>query len=348
MIIVKITPGLGNQMAQFAFYLKQCTAHKDVKIDNITDFHWFAKRHHNGYELEKIFHIEGNYASFKDITRLSKYKNVRMMIIVQRIIWALKKKSISKNNNFLITSKQSTSLNDDIPGNSAILSYIKSYVKKIIYNNNAKYFVEDNNTFYEDFLENTDIYYIGHWLNIDYYCDIMDSIYEVFSFKKKLDIKNEEMLRIISTCCSVSVHIRRGDYLSYNNVFKKLGVKYYSEAIAFLEEKLQCKPTYFIFSDDTSWAKDNFVFFEDRQVYFIDWNSGENSYIDMQLMSNCKHNIIANSSFSWWASLLNHFEDKIIISPENYYTDEYKVKTGKKDDTLLRYPENVAHFKIKN
>jgi len=345
MVIVKATPGLGNQMAQFAFYLKQRTVHKDVKIDNITEFHRFTKRYHNGYELEKIFGVKGNYASFKDIKRLSKFRNVRLMIIVQRFLWAFRIKSIDNKNNSY-NSKQSVTSEARVTVNKTPLSFFISCVKRIFINHNARYFLEDTSMFYENYLENSDIYFNGYWLNIDYYIDIMDSVNEAFTFRNDLDNKNKEMLKNINSCCSVSIHIRRGDYVG--PIYENLTFKYYENAIKLMESKLHGDLSYFIFSDDIKWVKDNFSFPENRKCYFIDWNKGENSYIDMQLMSNCKHNIIANSSFSWWASLLNRFDEKIIITPKNYYTKEHKAKTGIKDDNLLKYPKDVTHFKVEN
>src|SRR2546430_286356 len=75
------------------------------------------------------------------------------------------------------------------------------------------------------------------------------------------------------------------------------------------------KAFYYIFSDDVVWAKENI---NEKNIEFINWNKNKNSYKDMQLMSNCKHNIIANSSFSWWAAWLNSNKNKIVIAPDNW------------------------------
>jgi len=351
MIIVKIMGGLGNQMSQYAFYLKQCTVHENVKIDKITFYHRFAKKYHSGYELGRIFQLEENSATFKEIRKLSRYRNVRLGIIsseIQRILYERKSK---RNESMNLTQNQPASTKTNHKEATERLSgkdRVKHFVKNLIYKDDTKHFVQTGNTFYGQYLENTDIYYEGTWMDIEYYGDIMDTIHSAFTFKNEPDKRNKDTLSLIEATCSVSIHVRRGDYLLHTAMLNCPSVEYYKNAVNLIEERLQCKPAYFIFSDDIEWVKENYKFLKDKTCYFVDWNSGEKSYMDMQLMSNCKHNIITNSSFSWWASLLNRSESKIVISPESYYTADYKAKTGIKDDNLLKYPKNVTHFRVKD
>lgn len=120
---------------------------------------------------------------------------------------------------------------------------------------------------------------------------------------------------------SVSIHVRRGDYLLKKNkkIYEQLLPSFYFEAILFLEKNQSSELTYFIFSDDIPWAKKNFSSI--KNIVFIDGNS---DYEDLYLMSLCDHNIISNSTFSWWAATLNKNQNKVIISPKNWFNDRFK------------------------
>jgi hypothetical protein len=109
----------------------------------------------------------------------------------------------------------------------------------------------------------------------------------------------------------VSVHVRRTDYLSLQHIHPVLDLDYYIEAVKIFPENYK----FIIFSDDISWCRDNFTF---RNFEFI-----ENTVVkDFSYMKNCKHNIIANSSFSWWAAYLNPNPEKIVVAPKNYVLNE--------------------------
>ena len=117
---------------------------------------------------------------------------------------------------------------------------------------------------------------------------------------------------------SVSVHVRRGDYLLPKNaVYIRLSKEYYDKVMSYFTQRFD-NVHFYVFSDGIDWCRENFK--ADR-ITFIDWNTGDDSYKDMQLMSLCKHNIIANSSFSSWAAWLNANPDKIVIRPKEYKTD---------------------------
>jgi hypothetical protein len=140
-----------------------------------------------------------------------------------------------------------------------------------------------------------------------------------FRFKNKLKGKNLVIASEIKMKNSVSIHIRRGDYLhnkKNTSLYATCNSKYYFEAIKIINSSVE-KPFFFVFSDDIPWAKK--IFKNMRNFKFITGNCGELSYIDMQLMSLCKHQIIANSTFSWWAAWLNKNDNKIIISPKNWF-----------------------------
>lgn len=162
--------------------------------------------------------------------------------------------------------------------------------------------------------------YWGYWQNQDYFMEIEQEIRRSFKFKTSLNETNEAYLKLITANNSVSIHIRRGDYLKDELLGGLCSINYYRKAIELITT-LQDAPVFFIFSDDLQWCKDNLEFETKTQIFYISGNDGNNSYIDMQLMSYCQHNIIANSSFSWWAAWLNENPNKIIIGPEKWTND---------------------------
>ena len=142
-------------------------------------------------------------------------------------------------------------------------------------------------------------------------------IQKIFKFKKKFIQKNKLKYKI-NTKNSISIHVRRTDYKNKNNDFIILDIKYYKKAIEHIFKKIN-DPIFFIFSDDIKWCEKNLNFINNK--YYI---KSKKDYEDLYLMSKCKHNIIANSTFSWWAAYLNNNKNKIIITP--------KVWTNKKKD----------------
>ncbi len=143
-----------------------------------------------------------------------------------------------------------------------------------------------------------------------------------FQFKKELNVENAEVANRIAETNAISVHIRRGDYLNATNasLFAQQSVEWYQDAIASMCEQLE-NPTFYFFSDDIAWAKQEFA--DLSNAIFVDVNhTAETAHCDMRLMSLCKHNIITNSTFSWWGAWLNTHPDKIVMSPKQYYRDD--------------------------
>ena len=162
-----------------------------------------------------------------------------------------------------------------------------------------------------------EIFYQGGWVTEKYFSDFSKEIKEIFIFPKidKTDLKNIEIIKKILTSESVSIHIRRGDYLTHKVAKDLAPLFYYKDAIKYISKKIK-NPVFYIFSNDIEWCKENFKI--DFPTYYIDWNNGEESFKDMQLMSLCKHNIIPNSTFSWWGAWLNNNPNKIVIAPEKW------------------------------
>lgn len=157
-------------------------------------------------------------------------------------------------------------------------------------------------------------YIQGYWTDERYFKEIENIIRKEFTPKKGLDERNQKILKQIQALTSVSIHVRRGDYVANKtNIPKFIGLNYYVKSIKKIKSTV-FDPVFFVFSDDISWCKNNLSQLLNK-VYFIDQNKGKDSYKDMLLMSACKHNIIANSTFSWWGGWLNRNPSKIVLSP---------------------------------
>lgn len=156
-------------------------------------------------------------------------------------------------------------------------------------------------------------FFSGVWLSENYFKNIEDQIRKEFQFKN-IDPRNIAIAQEMQNCNSVSVHIRRGDYVAWG--ISLLGYEYYAQAIKTFKDKVDNLKFYF-FSDDVDVAKEIAGHF-DIEYNIINHNKGENSYQDMFLMSQCKHNIIANSSFSWWGAWLNKNIKKIVVAPKEW------------------------------
>ena len=165
------------------------------------------------------------------------------------------------------------------------------------------------------------VYLEGYWQSEKYFEDIESIIRKEFKIKHKLDSVNKKMGHQISSLLSVSIHIRRGDYVT-NPVIKKFhgicSLEYYYDAIKKIA-KIVKKPHFFIFSDDIKWAQGNLNI--SHPVTFITHNNADRHFEDLRLLSFCKHHIIANSSFSWWGAWVSTNPDKIVIAPKKWFTD---------------------------
>ena len=159
---------------------------------------------------------------------------------------------------------------------------------------------------------------MGFWQDHSYYDDYRDVLRKVFRFKNDLNEKNQQLYdEIEMSDSSVGIHIRRGDYLNNKKYMGICDVDYYSKGITYIKSKIH-NPFFYIYSNDMEWCKQNIVpIIGENRLIYVDWNKGDNSYIDMQLMSRCKSLIIANSSFSWWAAYLND-RDPLVISPQKW------------------------------
>ena len=166
------------------------------------------------------------------------------------------------------------------------------------------------------------IYLEGYWSSEKYFNDINDIIHLEFTFKKPLDETNQKFAEQITAVNSVSLHIRRGDYTEDSKAAQSHGLcsmQYYRDCIEYIIQKVNT-PYFFIFSDRPDWVRNNLRL--SHPAVYISHNAGSKDYEDMRLMSLCKHNIIANSTFSWWAAWLNSNPQKIILAPKKWFADK--------------------------
>lgn len=168
-------------------------------------------------------------------------------------------------------------------------------------------------------------YFKGYFQTEQYFLHCREQLCREFRLKTPLTPENARILEDIRSCCSISLHIRRTDYLS-NPYLSPPPLEYYLRSMAEMEGRLRAAGApqeslrYFIFSDDIEWARQNLR--PALPHVHVDINDGGTGYFDLELMRNCRHHIIANSTFSWWAAWLNEHVEKIVIAPRIWFNRE--------------------------
>jgi len=278
MIIVSLIGGLGNQMFQYA--LGRRLALKN-KVDLKFDICELRKDPIIGTPRKYNLHCFNILEKFATPQEIQKYKG-------------------------------------DNPG--LLLKLIRIILGGTTANRNKSFIVEKENfVFDKDVLQvDKNAYLQGYWQNEKYFRNIRDVLLEEFTVKHPPDKKNQDVLNQTNSTNSVSIHVRRGDYVKDKRTNKHHGtcsLGYYKKAIEIIAKKIK-NPYFFAFSDDIAWVKKNLQM--KYPVYCVDNNNDEHNYEDLRLMSACKHNIIANSSFSWWGAWLNKNPNKIVIAPKKW------------------------------
>ncbi|MBI3482318.1 MAG: alpha-1,2-fucosyltransferase, partial [Bacteroidetes bacterium] len=144
-----------------------------------------------------------------------------------------------------------------------------------------------------------------------------------FTLRSQLPESSLEWKKQMIDCDSVAIHVRRGDYVAnpvYQSFFGALPLTYYQVAVSEMKSKV-ANPKFFIFSDDVSWCQQNFAFIPDAK--FIAHKASVKASEDLVLMSTCRHQIIANSTYSWWGAWLNTNVGKVVIAPKQWFANTF-------------------------
>jgi hypothetical protein len=204
-------------------------------------------------------------------------------------------------------------------------------LKKMFFPKKTHYFEKVLFSFDQEVFTCDKAYFEGSWQNEKYFKNIREEILDEFSFKN-IDSRNKRFSELISSENSISIHVRRGDYVSNPKAAKLHGnicnIGYYNKAINLMNKQIK-DPKYVIFSDDIEWCIENLHLNENSTL--VDRNKGVDSYKDMYLMSKCRHNIIANSSFSWWGAWLNRNPEKIVVAPKKWVNNMNTVEICPKE-----------------
>lgn len=310
---VAILGGLGSQMFKYAFYLQiksKDEAYIDVLPYQLTSM-W------NGYELNRIFGIDspelaGNISQEKVKRYISQGESYKEAGVAMLQELSPKKPVISIFRGYLYPQKRHKIL--------YFYSLVYNKIKRFIYHNNdtqdiipfickTKWF-----SFYFDEINHVSDKYIGKGSK-------REELKKVFQFPDFKDNKNTEIAERMQTSESVALHVRRSDHM-YDNaeLFKS---QYFAKAVNYIKKVVK-SPVFYIFSDEPEWCRnhlDELGFLKEDKIEIIDWNKAEQSYRDMQLMTYCKHNILAISSFSWWGYYLSNRRDKVVCAPKGYWLE---------------------------
>ncbi len=297
MVIIQLAGGLGNQMFQYALYLQFQNLHKEVKIDDVAGFVEDEKR-------------DPSLSAFGITYQKADPKEIEEMLDASLLFW--------------------------------------HRVRRKLFGRKRKSYFEADKRFKPEIFTWDDIYLEGYWQTEKYFEAVADQVRAAFDVDRLLMVQQAEdmvkagrtkqqtkvqtYLRQITQTQSVSLHIRRGDYLTPENQALFGGIcteAYYKEAVRLMRKQYPgCR--FFLFTNDKEWAKERFA--DDKggrttetaladgepaDVIVVDLPEGSD-HEEFALMSKCKHHILANSSFSWWASYLNQNPGKTVLAPTKW------------------------------
>lgn len=206
-------------------------------------------------------------------------------------------------------------------------SFVGKIMRRLPYITGQRYYISHSVYYDSDFSKklSKDGYIIGYFQNEKYFSESFDKVKESFQFAPLKGEKNVNIAERMKGTNSVAIHVRKGDgYATWPEFQGTCPQSYYKNAIDIISEKVS-NVVYYVFTDSPEWVIENFKWFD---YTLINWNpcEGWGNHFDMQLMSLCKHNIIANSTYSWWGAWLNSNPDKVIIAPKVWFNLNSKMK----------------------
>ena len=200
----------------------------------------------------------------------------------------------------------------------------KFFHKKTHYRYCRQAFAQPYYHFYPDFYQlPAHVYLSGYWQSERYFQPYLDTFREQLVPREAPSEANQKLIEEMNTTQSVSLHVRHGDYVakpSADHFFAPLEETYYRAAITFIRQKISA-PRFYVFSDNIEWCRRTFADLE--SAVFVDHNREAQSYWDLWLIAQCRHHVMANSSFSWWGAWLNKHSDKIVVAPQRWFAADY-------------------------
>lgn len=293
MIIIQFWGGLGNQMFEYAFYLKMRKIYD--KVD--TDVFFYAVDPNKPDRKSQAFMMFPD--ELKDAFGIE--------------IPKIKTTYVAKYSNFYPGARKG----------AWFFSKIFD-LRSMIFGDKPSYISPDDPTgYYPGLYELSPLrswYLRSFWLNEKYFSDIQDEVKASFRFKNT-DPRNTALIEKMQNENSVSIHVRnwKAHEVGQEDIAIYLQRDYYEKAIEIIKSKVE-NPVFYVFTNDANWAKERVDGLVEYQL--VDHNTGKNSHLDMLLMSKCKHNIISNSTFGFWGAYLNENPDKIVISSKYPHTVE--------------------------
>jgi hypothetical protein len=295
MIIVEISQGLGNQLFQYA--AARHLAHIRQTVLKL-DPHIYSMSQHRRYGLLH-FNLNAEIAPLRDVARicpLEAFPRAIRSVLPGRV----SNLAIRALNQTRLKSPYHHRTNDYVPGGPLPSLMVGRIVSERFFHFDPEVLSCPDNTCLA-----------GYWQSEKYFKDISEIIRRELTVKAPLSGKNLEVARQIQNFNSISLHVRRGDKVTLSN-HCATSAEYCTRAIHFFQTRL-ATPKFFVFSDELDWVRNNLS--SKADLVFVEHNDAATCHEDLRLMSLCKHNIIAPSSFSWWGAWLNNNPDKIVVRP---------------------------------
>lgn len=342
MRVVHMDSGLGNQMLDYAEYIAIKEANPDGLCYLETIIYELPHMpgmfsQWNGYELERIFGIK--IPNIKECFTNEQWNRILKKVADSKfweedwnfapyIVQAMKEEGLPLKS-YIVDKRQQVKYPETFKvkcrkGLTAFFRtktgyHIKRYFRVLLKNR----IIKNKNKSIDIFRQYPQDVFIGHSLAFRYQGfnieRIEGKIRKAFTFPSLTDNQNMQMLNLIHETNSVAIHARRSDLLSVNGDCYKYG--FFRRSVKYIKSKVE-SPVFIFFCDEksTGWCEHNEEIFgldsKTDKVFFVNWNKGEESFRDMQLMAECKHNIFTQSSFGFWGAYLNTNPTKITCAPD--------------------------------